>query len=150
MYMWLSEQKPNLFAYKLKIILLPQLMATLAKYVTMQVNCLYWLMLTGLFFQSAFINIVNPRLVKWHKRRTPIWQQGPFMASTISVHLFCFVVEYWPFVGKCGCHGHSKLYCLCLLASFLAFATTHPFPYPSHPPLYICWPNINEFHENIM
>ena len=75
---------------------------------------------------------------------------GTFMASTISVHLFCFVVEYWPFVGKCGCHGHSKLYCLCLLASFLAFATTRPFPYPSHPPPYICWPNINEFHEKIM
>ena len=29
----------------------------------------------------------------------------------------------------------------------LAFATTCPTPRPSHPPLYIHWPNINEFHE---
>ena len=31
-YMWLSEQKPNMFAHKLKFILLPQLIATLNNY----------------------------------------------------------------------------------------------------------------------
>ena len=31
-YMWLSEQKPDMLAHKLKSILLPQLIATLNKY----------------------------------------------------------------------------------------------------------------------
>ena len=52
-YMWLSEQKPAMFAHKLKFILLPQLIAT------MQVHCLHWLMLTALLFYSAFANHVN-------------------------------------------------------------------------------------------
>ena len=49
--MWLSEQKPDVFAYKLKLILLPKLIATLNNYVAMNVHCLHWLMSTGLLLQ---------------------------------------------------------------------------------------------------
>ena len=49
--MRLSEQKPDIFAHKLKLILLPQLTVTLNN---LHNHCLHWLMSTGLLFQSAF------------------------------------------------------------------------------------------------
>ena len=46
------SKKPEMFAYKLKFILLPQLIATLL--ITMHVHCLHWLMLTGQLSLCAF------------------------------------------------------------------------------------------------
>ena len=58
----------------------------------------------------------------------PIWQWGPDMAP-LSAHInLGFVVEYWPFVGACERHSHSKLYHCIILLLCLAFATTHPTP----------------------
>ena len=38
------------------------------------------------------------------------------IALTVIIHLSGLVVEYWPFVGACGRHSHSKLYhCIILL-----------------------------------
>ena len=45
------------------------------------------------------------------------------------------VVEYWPFVGVCGCHSYSKLYHCVILLLFLAFAITHSTPVPFLPTL---------------
>ena len=52
-----SEQKPAMFAYKLKFILLPQLIATLNDYAC---SLLHWLMSTGLLLQSAFLQPCKP------------------------------------------------------------------------------------------
>ena len=91
-----------------------------------------------------FADHVNPRIVKWHQWRAPIWQWGPAMAPTVSTHMpIGLVVEYWPFVGTCRHPSHSKLYHVCRHASFL------PLP-PLTPPPYIHWLNINEFHEKIV
>ena len=56
-HLWLSEQKPDMFALKLKFILLPQLIATL---ITMHVHCLHWLMWTGLLSLNAFCRPCKP------------------------------------------------------------------------------------------
>ena len=48
MYMQQYVTKPDMFAHKLKFILLLQLI------VTMHVHCLHWLKSTGLLFLNAF------------------------------------------------------------------------------------------------
>ena len=68
--MWLSEQKPAMFAYKLKSFYCPSIWL---HYITMHVPCLHWL-LTGLLFQSVFANHVNLWLVKCHQWRALIWK----------------------------------------------------------------------------
>ena len=67
----------------------------------------------------------------------------------LSAHVCIgLVVEYWPFVGACGRHNHSKLYhCVILL---LCFSLFHPTPHSCIPPThsliytgpfpYIHWP----------
>ena len=87
--MWLSEQKPAMFAYKLNFIciLLPQLIAILNNY--MHVHCLHWIMSTGLLLQSVFFSDhVNPWWpVKWHQWRATIWQWGLDIAPTVKTRL---------------------------------------------------------------
>ena len=127
--MWLSEQKPAMFAYKLKFILLPQLIATLNNYACLlpplaNVN---W---------SAF-----PECFFW-PCKSMTGEMAPMEGFSLAVGTLphvCLglVVEYWPFVGACGHHSHSKLYHYVILLSLC-----------HHPPPYIHWPNIN-FHEKI-
>ena len=46
------------------------------------------------------------------------------------------VVEYWLFVGACGCHSHSKLYQSVIL--LLCFSLCHHLPpYSSRPPFLV-------------
>ena len=57
-------------------------------------------------------------------------------------------MEYWPFVGTCGCHSHSKLCHLCNLASlFKLLLPPTLLLYPAHSHPYIHWPDFNQFHE---
>ena len=78
------EQKPDMFAHKLKFILLPQLITTLNNYASSLPPLAY-------VNRSAFpecTDHVNPQLVKWRQRRPPILLWGPDMApTTISIHL---------------------------------------------------------------
>ena len=73
-----------MFTYKLKFILLSQLIAT---EITMHVHCIHCLKSAGLFFHCAFADHVNAQLVKWHQWRAQIWQWGPKMAPTVSARL---------------------------------------------------------------
>ena len=117
--MWPSEQKPAMFAYKLKFILLPQLIATLNNYACSlpPLTNINW---------SAF-----PEWFFWPCKSTTGEMEpteGSNLAVGTSAHICLgLVVEYWPFVGVCGHHSHSKLYhCVILL---LCFSLCH------HPPL---------------
>ena len=84
-HMWLSEQKPAMFALKLKFILLPQLIATLNNYACALPSLanVDW----SAFPECFFADHVNPRLVKWRQRRAPGWLWGPDMAPTVSARL---------------------------------------------------------------
>ena len=120
--MWLSEQKPDVFAYKLKFIYCPQVIAT-----PMHVHCLHWLISTGVLLRSAF---------SWPcKSMTGEMAPMDLIWLPLSVHVCLgLVVEYWSFVGTCGCHSHSKLYYLHHLATHLPPPTpplcpSCPFPY---------------------
>ena len=123
-----------MFAHKLKICLLPQLI------VTMHVHCLHWLM------SSAFCQPCKSTTGEMAPKEASNLAAGDLTWFPLSVHI-C-LVEYWPFVGAFICHSYSKLYYLCLLASL--FKLLSPTLHPSHPPPYIHWPNINEFHEKII
>ena len=128
--MWLSEQKPDMFALKLKFILLSQLIATLNNYACslppLAKVCFPWM---------PFADHVNPRLVKW--------RQGGLQVSCedliwlpLSEHVCLgLVVEYWPFVSASTRHSYSKLYYLCLLSFWLSFFH-HPRTPPAHPLIY--------------
>ena len=119
----------------------------------MHVHCLHCLMSIDLLLQSAFSDHVNPRLVKWHQRRPPIWQWGSDMAPTVSTRLSkpcnrIFVGPLWVHVDVIATLNSTNV-SSCFFV--LAFATTHPPPIhppcPSYSSPYIHWSNINEFHE---
>ena len=113
--MLLCEQKPDMFTYKLKFILLPQLIATLNNYACslpplVNVN---WSTFPKCFMLTMHIhdwlNGANGRLQ---------YGSGDLKWLPLSVHICLgLVVEYWLFVGTCGPHSYSKFYCLCYLAS---------------------------------
>ena len=132
--MWLSEQKHDMLAHKLKLILLPQLIATLNNYV------------------SSLPPLANvnwsalPKYLCWPCKSTTA-EMGPkgglqfgcgdLMLLPLSVHIcISLVVEWWSFVGTCTCHSYSKLYYLCHLTSLFKFSPS-PTP-PSHPHPFIC------------
>ena len=101
----------------------------------MHIYCLYWLMSTGLLLQSAFSDHV---IHDWwngdygtNGGLAPIWRWG-LISLPLSAHICLnLVVEYWPFVGICGCHGLPKLYqCVTLLLCF------HQPPFPAPLPTY--------------
>ena len=80
--MSLSEQKPDIFTYKLTFNLLPQFITTLNNYASSlpalaNVN---W---------SAFpeSNLVNPWLMKWRQWGPPVWQWELYMAYTVCARL---------------------------------------------------------------
>ena len=134
-YMWLSEQKPNIFTHKLKFILLSQLIANYACSLP-PLATVDWCA----FPECFFVDHVNPRLVKWHQRRPPIWLWEPDMSLHICLGL---MVEYWPFVGAYTHHNYSKPYYLCLLASLFKLLPPPTLPLcPSCPPLIYTGPII--------
>ena len=140
---------PAMFAYKLKFILLPQPIATLDNYV-------YSLFPLANVDSSAFPEcfLMTIEIHDWWNGTKGGFQfsSGDLIWLPLSVHICLgFVLEYCPFVGGCTRHGYSKLYYLCPLASLLRLFPTPTSPlYPSCQPFYICWPNINEFHEQIV
>ena len=113
-YMWPFEQKPDMLAYKLKFIILLQLIATLNNYAC---SLPHWIMSTGLLLKSAFVDHINPRLVNGANGGLQ-FDCGDLICLLLSAHAcLVLVVEYWPFVDACGHHSQSKLYHLCHLAS---------------------------------
>ena len=107
----------DIFTYKLKFILLPQLITTLNKYAC-------WLLSLANVDWSAFPEcfLLTLWIHDWWNGTNEGLQFGSWdlIWLPLSVHVCLgFVVEYWPFVGTCGHHNHSKLYDLCLLASML-------------------------------
>ena len=130
--MWLSEQKPAMLAYKLKFILLPQLIATLNNYACLLLPLANdkWSASLEWFFQLcksiAGEMVSNGGLKFGSGDLISLWQSAHICLS--------LVVEYWPFVGACGHHRHSKLYhCVILL---LYFSLRHHPPHPCVPPTY--------------
>ena len=104
----------------------------------MHVHCLHWLMSTGLLFQGAFCqpckSITGEMApIIW---RAPDWQWGPDMAPTVSARLSKPCSGLLAFLGTCTSQSYSKLYYVC-----------HLTPVLLPPTPYICWANINEFHE---
>ena len=99
----------------------------------MHFHCLHWLMSTGLLFQSAFC---WPWIYEWWNG-TNVGIQfviGDLIWFPLSAYVCLgFVVEYWPFVGACRHHSHSKLYRLCHLASLF-------YPWPPHTPHHCALP----------
>ena len=121
-----SEQKPAMFAYKLKFILFPQLITKLNNYACSlpplaDVNCL--------LFQSAFSNHVNPWLVKGGLQ----YSSGDLIWLPLSVHIcLSLVLEYWPFWVHVQVMAtlHSTI-CVIFLLCWNIFH--HP-PHPRAPP----------------
>ena len=102
-------------------------------------------------FQSAFCwpcKSMNGEMVPMEGSRCG---SGDLIWLPLSVHICLgLVLEYWSFVGTCTHHSYSRLYYLCHLAYlFKLLPPPTPPPCPSHPPPYVHWPNINEFHEKI-
>ena len=84
-YMWLSEQKPAMFAHRLNSVYCASLIATLNNYTRSlpplaNVN---W----SAFPQCFFSDHVNSRLVEWRQWRAPVWQWGSDIAPTLCTHL---------------------------------------------------------------
>ena len=144
----MSEQKPNMFAHKLKFILLPHLIARLNKYACSlpPLGNVDWSAFPECFCRSC--KFMTGEMVPGGLQ----FGCGDLILIPLSVHICLgLVVEYCPFVGTCTCHSYSKLYYLCHLASlFKLLPPPTPPLCPSHPPPYIHWPNINEFHEKIV
>ena len=142
---YVSEQKPAMFAHKLKFILLPQLIATLNNYACTlpplaNVNCSA--------FPSAFADHVNSQLVKWCQWRALIWQQGPYTGPIISTHLSLNLVEeYRSIVGTCRHFSHSKLNSAIYVILPLCFSLCYhpPTAAPFLPNILICWPSTDAF-----
>ena len=68
----------------------------------------------------------------------PIWQWGPDMAPTVGPRLCSPCSGILALCGYMYMLQHSKLYYLCHLSLFLAFATTQPTPTSLPPtPLYM-------------
>ena len=134
--MWLSEQKPDMFTYKLKFILLPQLIATLNNY-----SCsLPPLVIVN---WSAFpkCSKLTMYIHDWWNGANG-WLQfgsGDLKWLPLSVNICLgIVVEYWPFVGTCGPHSpsyYNSTVCLLLLLCFSLCYHLHQYLCPSHPSL---------------
>ena len=129
--MRLSDQKSNMFIYKLIFILMPQLIATLNNY-----GCS--------LFPLANVNWSGFLSTFCWQSKSTTGEVAPMEGSELAVgiwygsHCLGLVVQYWPFVGTCGCHSHSKLTICVILLFVLAFATAHPTPASLLPiPLYM-------------
>ena len=117
----------------------------------MHVHCLHWLMSTCLISLNAFCRPCKSTTGEMAPKRAPSWLWRPDMAPTVSARLSRPCSVLLAFVGACTHHSYSELYYLCLLSSlFKLLPPLTPPPCPSHPPLNIHWPNINEFHEKII
>ena len=120
-----------MFVYKLKFILLPQLIATLNNYA-----CLLppLVMSTGLLYHSAFHWPCKSMTGEMAPKGSSNLAVGDLIWLPPSVYICLgFVVEYWSFVDACTHHGYSKLYYLCHLASLFKLLpppTTTPTPLP--------------------
>ena len=93
-YMWLSEQKPDMFAHKLKFILLPQLIATLNNYACSlpPLANVYW---------SAFLEcfLLTMKIHYWGNGAKGGIQFGfgDLILHPMSAHICLgLVVECWP------------------------------------------------------
>ena len=114
----------------------------------MHVHCLYWLMSTGLLFQSTFyrpLKSTTGEMMPMH-RMAPIWQWGPDM-SPLSLHVCLGLVNIgplWVYVDII-----ATLTCTICVILLLCFSLCHHPLCPCFPPPYIAiWlPNINEFHQ---
>ena len=131
--MWPSEQKPATFVYKLKFILLFQLIATLNNY-------------TCLLPPLANFNwYVSPECFI-RPCKSMAGEMAPMEVSNLAVGTwYCshcqsigLVVEYLPFVGACGRHSHSKpyQYVILLLCFNLCHHPHHPCVPPAHQVIY--------------
>ena len=118
----------------------------------MHVHCLHWLMWTSLLSLSAFCRPCKSTTGEMAPMEATRSAVGDLIRLPLSVHVCLgLVVEYWPFVGACTCHGYSKLYSLCLISSLIKLLPPSTPPlHPSRPPPNIHWPNINEFHQKII
>ena len=113
----------------------------------MHFHCLHWLMPTGLLFQSAFCRPYKPTTSETAPKEGSNVAVGTWYGSH-SVHVCLgLILEYSSYVGTCTSHSYSTLYSLCHLASlFKLLPPPTPPLFPSSPPSYIRWPNVNEFH----
>ena len=126
--MWLSEEKPVIFAYKIHFI--SQLIATLNNYTCSLPSLAN---VNWSTFHNPFADHVNTQLVKWNQWMVLIWQWGPGMASTVGPHLSRPCSKILALCGTCTCHSHSKFYYLCHLTSL--FTLCHHLPYTMPLPL---------------
>ena len=102
----------------------------------MHVHCLHWLMSTGLLLQSAFFQPC--KIHDWWNGTNGGLQfgSGDLIWLPLSAHICLgLVVEYWSFVGTCGCHSQSKLYHWVILLLCFSFYHYPPLP-PTHPLIY--------------
>ena len=129
LYMWLSQQKPALFALKLNSILLPQFTDTLNIYPSPvhQVLNVNW---------SAFLKGILPTFQSYG------WNDGTHGGHQLdSGCLYLLPLALWPtgtyVIGHCvGIMAAHRM------SQEVVFATSHPtLPrLPSHPPPYYqCW-----------
>ena len=163
--MWLSEQKPAMFVYKLKFILLSQLIATLNNYARSlpSLPIVNWSASPECFFRpcksmTGEMVPMESSIWQWGGDITP-FGSGELILFPLSAHI-CpgLVVEYWPLwvhmdiIATLNSTNVSS--CFFVLAFYHHPPTPPPTPptpppHPSYPPPYIIyWPNINEFHEN--
>ena len=131
--MWLSEQKPDMFALKLIFILLLQLKATLNNYACSlpplaNVD-------SSAFPECRPCKSTTGEMAPKEGSRLA-W--GPDMAPTVSARLSRPCSGILAFVGACTRHSYSKLYYLCLLSSLIKLLPppTPPCAPPTHPLIY--------------
>ena len=104
--MWLSEQKFDMFAYKLKFNLLPQLIATLNNYACSPPR------LANVNWSAFPEGFCWPWIYNWWNGINGRLQlgSGDLIWLPLSVHICLgLVVEYWPFVGTCALHVQSEI-----------------------------------------
>lgn len=112
-------------------------------------HCLHWLMLIVLLFQIVFASHINKfttcEMVPVESSKLHSSENQILLPLSICVYLG-LVLEYWPIVGTCGCHNHSKLdhSCHSVFPSLLPPSTS---PQPSLPLL--CWQKIQKVIQNI-
>ena len=136
-YMWPSEQEHNLFAYKLKYILLPQLIATLNIYacplpILANVN---WSAFPGCFNSCWLCNSTTGEM-------TPMDGSSFALGTWYGSHCLGLVVEYWTFVVhvKVIVILNSAICVIVLLCFNLCHHTPHTL-HSSHSTPYIRWSN---------
>ena len=128
MYMWPSEQKPAMFAYKVNSFYCPSYLNNYACSLPPLAN------INWSAYQDCFFNHVNPLLVTWCQWSAPIWQWGPDIACTVSMHLSRPCSGILAFMGECASRSHSKL-CHCVIL-LLCLSLCHHLPHlcglPTH------------------